>query len=254
MYLLRATGCENYNFVLNFIFTLILITSSFERITSRIPRNMKHNFKARTRKILKYDNELRQKRGGLLCGIDEAGRGPLAGPVVAAAVIFSDDVIIEGVFDSKMLTHQKREELYEEITGSAFSYGIGIIDNNIIDGINILEATKTAMTNAVARLKQEPNLIIVDGNFYSHPLHTVENLIGGDALSFSIAAASIIAKVTRDRMMVEYERMYPHYSFSHHKGYATKKHIEEISEHGLSEIHRRSFKIRELDYEPRQAG
>ncbi len=215
---------------------------------------MKHNLKARTRKIFRYDNELRQKCSGFLCGIDEAGRGPLAGPVVAAAIMFSDDVYIEGVFDSKMLTHQKREELYDEIINSSLCYGIGIIDNNVIDGINILEATKTAMTNAIARLKIEPGLVIADGNFYSHPVHTVENLIGGDKMSFSIAAASIIAKVTRDRMMIEYERIYPHYSFSHHKGYGTKKHIEEINEHGLSEIHRRSFKIRELDYEPRQAG
>ena len=233
-------------FVLNFIFILILITLCFERFTALKTPQMKHNFKARTRKILKYDNGMRQKCGGLLCGIDEAGRGPLAGPVVAAAVIFSDDVFIDGVFDSKMLTHQKREELFDEIISSALCYGIGIIDNNIIDGINILEATKTAMTNAVGKLKLAPALIIVDGNFYSHPQHAVENLIGGDALSFSIAAASILAKVTRDRMMIDFEKRYPQYSFSLHKGYATKKHIEEISEHGLSEIHRRSFKIRML--------
>jgi ribonuclease HII len=215
---------------------------------------MKHNFKARTRKILRFDNELRKKCSGLICGIDEAGRGPLAGPVVAAAVMFSDDVFIDGVFDSKMLTHQKREEIFGEITGNSLCYGVGIMDTVQIDGMNILEATKEAMSRALSKLIITPQLVAVDGNFYSHTVHNVENIIGGDALSFSIAAASIIAKVTRDRMMIEYEKLYPHYTFSHHKGYATKKHIEEIKEHGLSDIHRRSFKIRELDYEPRQAG
>ena len=215
---------------------------------------MKHDFKARTLGIIGFDNKLRKKCSRFLCGIDEAGRGPLAGPVVAAAAMFSDDVYIEGVFDSKMLTHNKREELYEEIIGSAICYGIGIVDNKTIDCVNILEATKEAMNKALSRLKVEPLLVVVDGNFYSHPVYEFENLIGGDTLSFSIAAASIIAKVTRDRMMIGYEKKYPHYSFSHHKGYGTKKHIEEIRQHGLSEIHRRSFKIRELDYEPRKAG
>jgi len=211
---------------------------------------MKHSYRSRTLKILGFDNNMRQKCSGLVCGIDEAGRGPLAGPVVAAAVMFPDDAYIDGVFDSKMLSHQKREELYEEITGSALGYGIGIVDNNAIDEMNILEATKEAMNRALMKLKTEPSLVIVDGNFYSHPVYKVENLIGGDALSFSIAAASIIAKVTRDRMMIDYERKYPHYTFSHHKGYATRKHVEEISRHGLSEIHRKSFRIREINYEP----
>jgi len=211
---------------------------------------MKHSYRRRTLKILRFDNSLRKKCSGLVCGIDEAGRGPLAGPVVAAAVMFSDDVYIDGVFDSKMLTHRRREELYDEITGSAIGYGIGVIDNIVIDEMNILEATREAMTRALSRLKIEPSIVIVDGNFYSHPVYRVENLIRGDALSFSVAAASILAKVTRDRMMIDYERKYPHYSFSHHKGYATRKHVEEISQHGLSEIHRRSFRIREIDYEP----
>jgi ribonuclease HII len=215
---------------------------------------MKHDFRARTLEIIEYDNQLRQKCSGFICGIDEAGRGPLAGPVVAAAVVFPDDIYIEGVFDSKKLTPKKREELYEEITGSALCHGLGIVDNKAIDGMNILEATKSAMDKALAKLKVEPALVLVDGNFYSHPVHEVKNLVRGDSLSFSIAAASIVAKVTRDRMMIGYERKYPHYSFSHHKGYGTKKHMEEIRNHGLSEIHRRSFKIKHLGYEPRKAG
>ena len=154
---------------------------------------MKHSYRRRTLKILRFDNNLRQKCSGLICGIDEAGRGPLAGPVVAAAVMFSDDAYIEGVFDSKMLSHQKREELYDEITGSAFCYGVGIVDNRVIDEMNILEATKEAMNKALSKIKTEPSLVIVDGNFYTHHLYPVENLIGGDAMSFSIAAASIIA-------------------------------------------------------------
>jgi ribonuclease HII len=215
---------------------------------------MKYKYRLRTKQILGFDNLLRRKCSGYVCGIDEAGRGPLAGPVVAAAVMFPDDVYIEGVFDSKMLAQKIREELYEEITGSAICYGIGIVDSKIIDEVNILEATRTAMNSALLKLKATPSLILVDGNFYSHPVHEVKNIVRGDSLSFSIAAASIVAKVTRDRMMNGYERMFPHYSFSHHKGYGTKKHIEEIRNHGLSEIHRRSFKIKELGYEPRKAG
>jgi ribonuclease HII len=233
--------------VLNFIFKVILITSLLHR-------KMKHKYRLRTEQILGFDTFLRQKCSGLVCGIDEAGRGPLAGPVVAAAVIFPDDAYIEGVFDSKMLTHKKREELYEEITCTAICHGIGIVDNNTIDEMNILEATRVAMDRALSKLKVLPALVLVDGNFYSHPVHEVKNLVRGDSLSFSIAAASIVAKVTRDRIMDDFERQYPHYSFSHHKGYGTKKHVEEIRSHGMSEIHRRSFKIKELGYEPRKAG
>jgi len=211
---------------------------------------MKHSYRSRTLKILGFDNNLRKKCSGLVCGIDEAGRGPLAGPVVAAAVIFSDDVYIDGVYDSKELTHKKREELFEEIKYSSLGYGVGIVSNKDIDGMNILEATRIAMDKALRKLKVKPALVIVDGNFYSHPVHEVKNLVRGDSLSFSIAAASIIAKVTRDRMMKDYERKYPHYSFSVHKGYGTRRHIEEIRQHGFSEIHRRSFRIKSLEYEP----
>lgn len=219
---------------------------------------MEHNFRrkrqpgsSRTQTILDFDNQMRQKRRGSLCGIDEAGRGPLAGPVVAAAIVFADDVYIEGVYDSKRLTHKKREELFEVIKDSSLCYGVGMVDSKEIDGMNILEATRLAMNKAVSKLIVKPELILADGNFYSHTKHEVQNIIRGDSTSFSVAAASIIAKVTRDRIMKDFERKYPHYSFSEHKGYGTKKHIEEIRQFGFSEIHRRSFKIKSLNYELR---
>jgi ribonuclease HII len=171
----------------------------------------------------------------------------LAGPVVAAAVIFPDDVYIEGIFDSKKLTPKKREELYGHITGSALSWGIGIVDSKQIDKMNILAATKMAMSSAVKKLKIKPSMILVDGNFFCHDEYEVINIVRGDEQSFSIAAASILAKVTRDRMMREYEKQFPGYKFSVHKGYGTSAHIAEIIECGYSEIHRRSFKIKSLE-------
>jgi len=153
-----------------------------------------------------FDNHMRQKRRGRLCGIDEAGRGPLAGPVVAAAVVFADDVYIEGVFDSKKLTHKKREELFEEIQDSSLSYGVGMVGSKEIDCMNILEATRLAMNKAVAKLKLKPELLLVDGNFYSHTKHEVQNIIRGDTISFSVAAASIIAKVTREKELEKIKR------------------------------------------------
>jgi ribonuclease HII len=212
---------------------------------------MKREFRARTMSILEFDNTLRTGLNGYLCGIDEAGRGPLAGPVVAAAVIFSDDVFIDGVFDSKMLTVRKREELYGEIINSALCYGVGAVDNKEIDEFNILQATARAMDIAVSQLKVKPDLILADGKFYVNEKISVRNFVRGDSLSFSIAAASIIAKVTRDRMMKSYQRKFPQFSFSLHKGYCTKKHVEEIKQFGFSDIHRRSFKIKWLDYEAR---
>jgi len=207
---------------------------------------MKTNLTERTQSIIDFDNNLSHGFSGILCGVDEAGRGPIAGPVVAAAVIFSDDVFIEGVFDSKQVTPLKREKLYGEIISSALSYSVGIVHNGEIDEINILEATKAAMDKAVSKLKLMPELIIADGNFYSSSSARVENIVKADEKSFSVAAASIIAKVTRDRMMIEYEKAYPNFSFSHHKGYGTKRHIDEILEYGYTNIHRRSFKVKVL--------
>ena len=211
---------------------------------------MERDFRIRTMSILEFDGAFRKGLNGYLCGIDEAGRGPLAGPVVAAAVIFSDDVFIDGVFDSKMLTGKKREELYREIINSALCYGVGVVDNKGIDELNILQATALAMDIAVSKLKVKPDLILADGKFYVNEKINVRNLVRGDSLSFSIAAASIIAKVTRDRLMKGYQRKFPGYSFSAHKGYGTKKHVEEIRQFGFSEIHRRSFRIKSLGYEP----
>jgi len=182
----------------------------------------------------------------LLCGVDEAGRGPLAGPVVAAAVIFSDDVYIEGVYDSKKITRKHREDLFDEIISSALCWGIGIVDNQKIDELNILNATKAAMTAAIDKLTELPGIIIADGNFYSHPMAEVKNVIKADEKSFSVAAASIIAKVTRDRIMCEYEQVYPNFAFASHKGYGTAAHMDEILEFGYTDIHRRSFKLKAI--------
>ncbi len=178
----------------------------------------------------------------LIAGIDEAGRGAWAGPVVAAAVIFKKDVVIAGVDDSKKLSPQKREELFGQITKQCLSYGIGIIGSNVIDGINILEATKKAMLLAVAQLLPQPNLLLIDGNSEIETAIPQKTIIDGDALSHSIAAASIIAKVTRDRLMVEFARQFPEYGFEKHKGYGTRAHQEALKRHGVLEIHRKSYR------------
>lgn len=201
----------------------------------------------RTRKIIEYDNNIRAVSKGLLCGVDEAGRGPIAGPVVAAAVIFSDDVYIEGVYDSKKVTHKRREELYDEITHHALCWGVGIVESGIIDELNILNATKEAMNAAIRNLTELPAVIIADGNFYFNPAAEVKNVIKADEKSFSVAAASIIAKVTRDRIMCRYEEKYPNFTFSHHKGYGTQSHIDEILEFGYTDIHRKSFRLKAVD-------
>ncbi len=210
---------------------------------------MMKDLAVRTRKIYEFDCAIRSISGRYLCGVDEAGRGPIAGPVVAAAVIFSDDVYIESVFDSKKISAKRREELFEEIIHSASSYGIGAASHEEIDSVNILSATKFAIDRAVAKLKIKPDKIIADGNFYSSPVAPVENIIKGDEKSFSIAAASILAKVTRDKIMKDMQSMYPNFSFSHHKGYCTPAHIDELLEHGYTDIHRRSFKLKAVQME-----
>lgn len=201
----------------------------------------------RTRKLIEYDNGIRAEAGGMLCGVDEAGRGPIAGPVVAAAVIFSDDVYIEGVYDSKKVSHKRREELYAEIIQNAVCWGVGIVDNLQIDELNILNATKEAMNAAIGNLTELPAVIIADGNFYFNPAAEVKNVIKADEKSFSVAAASIIAKVTRDRIMCRYEEKYPNFTFSHHKGYGTQSHIDEILEFGYTDIHRKSFRLKAVE-------
>lgn len=176
-----------------------------------------------------------------VAGVDEAGRGPLAGPVVAAAVIFPPEHFIEGVRDSKLLTEDEREELYARIVAEASAYGIGIVQPEVIDQINILQATYRAMHEAIRSLSVEPSLLLVDGNRFLDMGIPFRTIVDGDALSFSIAAASIIAKVTRDRLMMAYDAQFPGYGFAQHKGYATPQHREAIRRLGLCEIHRRSF-------------
>lgn len=177
-----------------------------------------------------------------ICGIDEAGRGPLAGPVVVASVIMPKDSMIEGVNDSKKVSEKKREKLYKEITNTAIAWGVGIIDQREIDEINILNATKKGLTNSLKELEIKPDLILVDALTNIDTLGIpYRSIIKGDAKSYSIAAASIIAKVTRDRIMRQWDELYPEYGFEKHKGYGTKMHIDAIKEYGPCPLHRKSF-------------
>ena len=176
-----------------------------------------------------------------ICGVDEAGRGPLAGPVVAAAVIFDDETVIDGINDSKKLDEKTREKLYDDIVEQSVSYGIGIVDHIKIDKINILNAALLAMKIAVEKLIPKPDLILIDGNKSFISEIETKTIVGGDSKSFSIAAASILAKVTRDRMMKKEAEKFPHYSWHTNKGYATQAHIKAIREHGPCELHRQSF-------------
>lgn len=194
------------------------------------------NLKANEEKL--YES----KKVKFICGIDEAGRGPLAGPVVVGTVIMPRDSMIEGVNDSKKISESKREMLYEKITSEAISYSVGIIDHKVIDDINILNATKLAVTTALKELAVKPDVILVDA------LTGIDTLgipyiseIKGDSKEYSISCASIIAKVTRDRIMREWDEVYPVYGFAKHKGYGTAFHIQAIKENGLCQIHRRSF-------------
>ncbi|MBQ9519820.1 MAG: ribonuclease HII, partial [Firmicutes bacterium] len=177
----------------------------------------------------------------LIAGIDEVGRGPLAGPVVAAAVILPENCVIEGLNDSKKLSPKKREELYDIITEKALAIGIGEVDNNTIDSINILQATYKAMQAAISQLKTKPEQLLVDAVTIPDVDIPQEGIVKGDAKSLSIAAASVIAKVTRDRYMVKMSEVYSGYDFENNMGYGTPKHIEGIKKLGFSAIHRQSF-------------
>jgi ribonuclease HII len=180
--------------------------------------------------------------GKLPAGVDEAGRGPLAGPVVAAAVIFPQGCKLQGINDSKKLSPKKRRELFYEIKKSALTTAIAIIKTDIIDQINILRASLLAMEQAVKNLDTQPDYILIDGN-YTIPIRIQqETMIKGDAKCCSIAAASILAKVTRDAIMDDYHFLYPQYNFKQHKGYPTKEHLEAIRKFGPSPIHRKTFK------------
>ena len=194
-----------------------------------------------------YDESLRADFP-LIAGIDEAGRGPLAGPVVAAAVIMPKSTVIHGVVDSKLLTEKKREELLMDIICSSLDVGVGIIDSPVIDEINILNATKQAMIEAVRDLRFIPDLLLVDALTIPGISIKQKALIKGESKSASIAAASIIAKVTRDRIMKGCDILYPHYNFKKHKGYPTKQHRELIKKYGPCPIHRKTFKGVKSDY------
>ncbi len=203
---------------------------------------MKEKEEQRLIELKKIDKEFFSMGIQYICGIDEAGRGPLAGPVVVASVIMSEDSMIEGVNDSKKVTESRREKLYDIILQEAISYGIGIIYQDEIDEINILQATKKGLTEALKQMEVRPNVILVDAlNGIDTLGIPYKSIIKGDATSYSIAAASIIAKVTRDRIMREWDKVYPEYGFAGHKGYGTAKHIEAIKKYGLSPIHRKTF-------------
>ena len=191
--------------------------------------------------MLEIENSLYEKGYEYIAGVDEAGRGPLAGPVCAAAVILPKDVIMEGINDSKKLSEKKRDLLFDEIIEKAICYSIQFTEPKVIDEINIRQATSLAMHNAVKELSQIPSYVIIDGKDnipYDIPY---EYIIKGDAKSQSIAAASILAKVSRDRLMVALDEKYPEYGFKKHKGYGTAVHIKAIQEYGITDIHRKSF-------------
>jgi ribonuclease HII len=196
----------------------------------------------RLHKLLHYEEAARKQGFRMIAGIDEAGRGPLAGPVVAAACIIPQDLFIAGINDSKQLEAEERCDLYEKlIADSRIQYAIGIVSHEIIDKINIYQATLQAMLEAVAKLVLQPDMLLVDGLHLPHFNIPCTKIIQGDCKSYSIAAASIIAKETRDRLMVAFHDQWPHYGFDRHKGYATPFHKIAIKAHGPSPIHRLSF-------------
>ena len=188
-----------------------------------------------------YEREAFADGVKLVCGVDEAGRGPLAGPVCAAAVILPPELVIPGLNDSKKLTDKKRRELYDIITAEAVSYGIAFASEKEIDEINILQATFLAMARAMEKLTPQPELALIDGNRTKDFGLPVRTIVKGDSLSASIAAASILAKVTRDRLMEEFDAQYPQYGFAVHKGYGTKRHYAALTEFGPCEEHRMTF-------------
>ena len=188
----------------------------------------------------KYENELKNKGIKLIAGVDEVGRGPLVGPVVTACVILPDNFNLEGLTDSKKLTEKKRDFYYDEIMKQAVSIGVGIVSNEEIDKINIYEATKVAMKQAVDNCNIKPEHVLIDAMKLDLDIPST-SIIKGDLLSISISAASVIAKVTRDRMMYELDEKYPMYDFKSNKGYPTKKHMEAIKEYGIIPEHRKSY-------------
>jgi len=193
--------------------------------------------------ILEIENKYWNKGFKYIAGIDEAGRGPLAGPVVAACVMFKQGTIIDGIKDSKKITPKKRDVLFNEIVEKSYAIGLGIVHEDKIDEINILKATHHAMKCSLGDLHTKPDIVLIDGLETNIKHYKTEHIVNGDNLSHSIGAASIIAKVTRDRMMVQYDKIYPDFKFKNHKGYGTKYHINHINKNKATLIHRKSFKI-----------
>jgi ribonuclease HII len=203
---------------------------------------MNQSEEQRINNMLIYEKEFSSLGYLHIAGVDEAGRGPLCGPVVAAAVILPKNLYIEGINDSKKLSEKKREKIFEEIVNNKeIIYGVGISDVDVIEKVNILNATKLAMIQAIKNLSIKPDFVIIDGNQNINIDIQSQTLISGDSKSASIAAASIVAKVTRDRMMQVFDKEYPEYNFSKNKGYGTASHIEAIKKYGLCKIHRPSF-------------
>lgn len=196
--------------------------------------------KRRFEKMMVYEREAQKQSFQYVAGIDEVGRGPLAGPVVAAAVILPENIFISGINDSKKLSSKKREQLYQEIKNEALAIGIGVVGADVIDEINIYQATKKAMNIAINQLSIFPDFLLIDAMKIDTPI-TQRSLIKGDSLSVSIASASIIAKVYRDRLMMEYSKKYPEYQFEKNAGYGTREHIQAIRKFGPTPIHRKTF-------------
>lgn len=224
-----------------------LLRNDSRKAVHKLARQLENRYKKhlielkRIEGMNQYETELYDSDCQIIAGIDEVGRGPLAGPVVAAAVILPRNFFVLGINDSKLIPEKKREELYDYITGHAKAVGIGVVANEMIDEINILNATKLAMKNAINDLNVVPEHVLIDAVTLEDIACNQTAIIKGDQKSISIAAASIIAKVTRDRKMCEYHEQYPYYDFKANKGYGTKNHYQGIKEYGLSPLHRRSF-------------
>lgn len=215
---------------------------------------MKSKFEIEFQKIpiatmLLFEEQLWEKGFRFVAGIDEAGRGPLAGPVFAAAVIFPETIRFPEIKDSKKLTHQQRERLFPLIFEKATAVGVGQADHLEIDRLNILQATFLAMNRALSELPMKPDFVLVDGNKLPKNSFRQQAIVKGDSQSLSIAAASIIAKVSRDRVMLEYDARWPVYGFARHKGYPSTAHIQAIQKYGYCPIHRRSFHVKQLKNE-----
>ncbi len=206
-----------------------------------MPRLTEEEELKRQTEMLTVENELKIAGYRFVAGVDEAGRGPLAGPVYAAAVILPENVRIDGINDSKKLSPKKREELFDKIIEMAVSYSIFSVDEGIIDEINILNATHMAMNKAVDSLSTKPDFVIIDGNSINGMTIPHQTLIKGDSKSMSVAAASVLAKVARDRYITEMAEKYPQYGFEKHKGYGTKAHTDAILKYGICPIHRKTF-------------